>query len=64
MHEGLDRWGELARETDAESYAAAMIAEMQIGARDATATRAFLQAMPPETLCGPDLNATGRTPNG
>ena len=36
-------------ETDAESYAAAMIAEME-RAPDATATRAFLQAMPPETL--------------
>jgi glyoxylase-like metal-dependent hydrolase (beta-lactamase superfamily II) len=49
MHEGLDRWGALARQTDADSYAAAMIAEMR-RAPDATATEAFLQAMPPDTL--------------
>jgi hypothetical protein len=49
MHAGLDRWAALARETDAESYAAAMIAEME-QAPDATAMQAFLQAMPPDTL--------------
>jgi glyoxylase-like metal-dependent hydrolase (beta-lactamase superfamily II) len=49
MHDELDRWGALARETDADSYAEAMIAEMQ-RAPDATATEAFLQAMPPDTL--------------
>jgi glyoxylase-like metal-dependent hydrolase (beta-lactamase superfamily II) len=49
MHEGLDRWAALARDTDAESYAAAMIAEME-QAPDATAMQAFLQAMPPDTL--------------
>jgi glyoxylase-like metal-dependent hydrolase (beta-lactamase superfamily II) len=49
MHEALDRWAALALETDAESYAAAMIAEME-QAPDATAMQAFLQAMPPDTL--------------
>jgi glyoxylase-like metal-dependent hydrolase (beta-lactamase superfamily II) len=49
MHEALDRWGELARETDADSYAEAMVAEMR-QAPDARATEAFLQAMPPATL--------------
>jgi glyoxylase-like metal-dependent hydrolase (beta-lactamase superfamily II) len=49
MHEGLDRWGALALETDAESYAQTMIAEMR-RAPDTTATEAFLQAMPPDTL--------------
>ncbi|HKE80356.1 MAG TPA: MBL fold metallo-hydrolase [Solirubrobacteraceae bacterium] len=49
MHEALDRWGALARQTDAQSFAAAMIEEMQ-RAPDATATQAFLQAMPPDTL--------------
>ena len=49
MHEALDRWGALARETDADSYAEAMVAEMR-HAPDATATEAFLQAMPPATL--------------
>ena len=49
MHEALDRWGALARQTDAQSFAAAMIEEMR-RAPDATATQAFLQAMPPDTL--------------
>jgi glyoxylase-like metal-dependent hydrolase (beta-lactamase superfamily II) len=49
MHEALDRWGALARTTDAESYAEAMVAEMR-RAPDAEATEAFLQAMPPATL--------------
>jgi glyoxylase-like metal-dependent hydrolase (beta-lactamase superfamily II) len=49
MHEELDRWGAVARETDGEAYAEAMIAEMR-RAPDATATEAFLQAMPPATL--------------
>ena len=49
MHEALDRWAALALETDQESYGAAMVAEME-RAPDATATRAFLQAMPPDTL--------------
>jgi len=49
MHEALDRWAALALETDQESYAAAMIAEME-HAPDATAMQAFLQAMPPDTL--------------
>jgi glyoxylase-like metal-dependent hydrolase (beta-lactamase superfamily II) len=52
MHDGLDRWAALALETDAESYAAAMVAEMSRGAggSESDAMRAFLQAMPPETL--------------
>jgi glyoxylase-like metal-dependent hydrolase (beta-lactamase superfamily II) len=49
MHEALDRWAALALETDQQSYAAAMVAEME-RAPDATATHAFLQAMPPDTL--------------
>jgi glyoxylase-like metal-dependent hydrolase (beta-lactamase superfamily II) len=49
MHEALDRWAALARETTRESYAAAMVAEME-HAPDATAMQAFLQAMPPDTL--------------
>jgi glyoxylase-like metal-dependent hydrolase (beta-lactamase superfamily II) len=49
MHEALDRWAALALETDQQSYAEAMVAEME-RAPDATATRAFLQAMPPDTL--------------
>jgi glyoxylase-like metal-dependent hydrolase (beta-lactamase superfamily II) len=49
MHEALDRWGALARQTDADSYAEAMVAEMR-RAPDPTATEAFLQAMPPATL--------------
>jgi glyoxylase-like metal-dependent hydrolase (beta-lactamase superfamily II) len=49
MHAALDRWGALARQTDAHSFAAAMIDEMG-RAPDAIATQAFLQAMPPETL--------------
>jgi len=49
MHEALDRWAALARETTSESYAAAMVAEME-RAPDATAMQAFLQAMPPDTL--------------
>jgi glyoxylase-like metal-dependent hydrolase (beta-lactamase superfamily II) len=49
MHEALDRWAALARETDQHSYATAMVAEME-QAPDATAMQAFLQAMPPDTL--------------
>jgi glyoxylase-like metal-dependent hydrolase (beta-lactamase superfamily II) len=49
MHAALDEWGALARETNAESYAEAMIAEMR-KARDGTAKQAFLQAMPPDML--------------
>jgi glyoxylase-like metal-dependent hydrolase (beta-lactamase superfamily II) len=49
MHQTLDRWASLARETDGESYARAMIEEME-RAPDAAATQAFLQAVPPDTL--------------
>jgi glyoxylase-like metal-dependent hydrolase (beta-lactamase superfamily II) len=49
MHEGLERWGALARETDADGYAAAIVEEMR---RTPTpdGVQAFLDAMPPETL--------------
>jgi glyoxylase-like metal-dependent hydrolase (beta-lactamase superfamily II) len=49
MHEALDRWGALARETDNDGYVQAVVAEMH-RARDAAATEAFVQAMPPDTL--------------
>jgi glyoxylase-like metal-dependent hydrolase (beta-lactamase superfamily II) len=49
MHEGLDRWGALARDTDAETYEREVVAEMHRGVDPATA-EAFLQAMPPFTL--------------
>jgi glyoxylase-like metal-dependent hydrolase (beta-lactamase superfamily II) len=49
MHEALDRWGALARETDNDGYVEAMISEMR-SAPDSRATTAFLQAMPPDTL--------------
>ena len=49
MHEALDRWGAFARDTDNDTYAAAMVEEMR-RAPDPTATQAFLQAMPPDTL--------------
>jgi glyoxylase-like metal-dependent hydrolase (beta-lactamase superfamily II) len=49
MHEALDRWGALARETDAEQYAAAIVREMRRTPAEGGA-EAFLQAMPPETL--------------
>jgi glyoxylase-like metal-dependent hydrolase (beta-lactamase superfamily II) len=52
MHEALDRWAALAQETTRESYAAAMVAEMErgTGGSGSTAMQAFLQAMPPDTL--------------
>ena len=49
MHAALDRWGALARQTDNAGYVEAIVAEMR-HAPDATATEAFLQAMPPDTL--------------
>jgi glyoxylase-like metal-dependent hydrolase (beta-lactamase superfamily II) len=49
MHAALDRWGALARQTDNDGYVEAVVAEMH-RARDAAATEAFLQAMPPDTL--------------
>jgi glyoxylase-like metal-dependent hydrolase (beta-lactamase superfamily II) len=49
MHAALDHWGALARQTDNEGYVEAIVAEMR-RAPDATATEAFLQAVPPETL--------------
>jgi glyoxylase-like metal-dependent hydrolase (beta-lactamase superfamily II) len=48
-HAALDRWGALARETDAEEYGRAITAEMR-RAPDPAAVEAFLQAMPPATL--------------
>jgi glyoxylase-like metal-dependent hydrolase (beta-lactamase superfamily II) len=49
MHDALDRWGALARDTDNDGYVEAVVAEMR-RAPGATATEAFLQAMPPDTL--------------
>jgi glyoxylase-like metal-dependent hydrolase (beta-lactamase superfamily II) len=49
MHEALDRWGAIARDTDNAGYVEAIAAEMR-HAHDATAIEAFLQAMPPDTL--------------
>lgn len=49
MHEGLDRWGALARDTDAETYEREIVAEMRASGDEAT-VEAFLQAMPPFTL--------------
>ena len=52
MHAALDRWAALAQETTHESYAAAVVAEMErgTGGPGSTAMQAFLQAMPPDTL--------------
>jgi glyoxylase-like metal-dependent hydrolase (beta-lactamase superfamily II) len=49
MHAGLERWGALARDTDAETYEREIVAEMRSG-RDPQTAEAFLQAMPPFTL--------------
>ncbi|MEP6954090.1 MAG: MBL fold metallo-hydrolase [Solirubrobacteraceae bacterium] len=49
MHEGLERWGALARDTDAETYEREIVAEMR-GTGDPSTAEAFLQAMPPFTL--------------
>ncbi|MEA2623848.1 MAG: hypothetical protein QOH61_2758, partial [Chloroflexota bacterium] len=49
MHEGLKRWGALARDTDAETYEREIVAEMR-RTGDPETTEAFLQAMPPFTL--------------
>lgn len=49
IHAALDRWGALARETDADSYIEAMTAEMR-RTSDAAAIEALLQATPPDTL--------------
>jgi glyoxylase-like metal-dependent hydrolase (beta-lactamase superfamily II) len=50
MRTGLDRWGALARETDAESYAAAVGAYIAEHVDDASTLAAYTQANPPETL--------------
>lgn len=49
IHAALDRWGALARETDADSYIEAMTAEMR-RTSDAAAIEALLQSTPPDTL--------------
>jgi glyoxylase-like metal-dependent hydrolase (beta-lactamase superfamily II) len=51
MHEGLDRWGALARETDAAAYRDAIAAEMR-RLPDSEAVDSFLQAMPPDVQWG------------
>jgi glyoxylase-like metal-dependent hydrolase (beta-lactamase superfamily II) len=49
IHAALDAWAAVARETDAESYADAMVAEMRKASNPQT-TESLLQAMPPATL--------------
>jgi glyoxylase-like metal-dependent hydrolase (beta-lactamase superfamily II) len=46
MHEGLERWGDLARRTDDESYQEALAAEMRKGPYSEL-MESFLLAMPP-----------------
>jgi glyoxylase-like metal-dependent hydrolase (beta-lactamase superfamily II) len=49
LHENLDRWAEVSRRTDSDSYAEAVIEE--VGRHtNGDATQAFLQAMPPHML--------------
>ncbi|MEY2532937.1 MAG: hypothetical protein QOF29_847 [bacterium] len=49
LHENLDRWAEVSRRTDSESYAEAVVEE--VGRHtNGDATQAFLQAMPPHML--------------
>lgn len=62
MHEGLDRWAALARETDADSYRDAILAEMRT-APDPSVAEAMIQALPPDTLW-PGLDRYWRKRNG
>jgi glyoxylase-like metal-dependent hydrolase (beta-lactamase superfamily II) len=47
MHEGLERWGALARETGDQDYREALVAEMR-RVPDTGLVDSFLQAMPPD----------------
>jgi glyoxylase-like metal-dependent hydrolase (beta-lactamase superfamily II) len=62
MHAALDRWGELARRTDAEGFRDAVVAEMR-GVPDPAVAEALMQAMPPDTLW-PGLDRYWRQRNG
>jgi glyoxylase-like metal-dependent hydrolase (beta-lactamase superfamily II) len=50
MHEALDRWAEVSRRTDEDSYAAAIEEEMRTKTSDAEFAEAFIRAMPPKML--------------
>ena len=50
MHEALDRWAEISRRTDADSYAAAIEDEMRSKTSDERFAEAFIRAMPPNML--------------
>ncbi|HEX7298568.1 MAG TPA: MBL fold metallo-hydrolase [Solirubrobacteraceae bacterium] len=65
MHAQLERWGALARETEGETYAAALLAEMRRAGEgdDSRATEAFLQAMPTD-MQWPGLARYWATRNG
>jgi glyoxylase-like metal-dependent hydrolase (beta-lactamase superfamily II) len=48
VREGLSRWGDLARETDAEGYAQRLESHVREHTRDARLAESYLQALPPE----------------
>ena len=50
MHEALDRWAEVSRRTDEDSYAAAIEEEMRTKTSDPAFAEAFTLAMPPKML--------------
>jgi glyoxylase-like metal-dependent hydrolase (beta-lactamase superfamily II) len=50
MHAALDRWAEVSRRTDADTYAAAIEEEMQTKASGAAVAEAFKLAMPTNML--------------
>ena len=50
MHEELDRWAEVSRRTDEDSYAAAIEEEMRTKTSDPDFAEAFIRAMPPKML--------------
>jgi glyoxylase-like metal-dependent hydrolase (beta-lactamase superfamily II) len=50
MHEALDRWAEISRRTDEQSYAAAVEEEMRTKTSDPAVAEAFTRAMPPKML--------------
>jgi glyoxylase-like metal-dependent hydrolase (beta-lactamase superfamily II) len=50
MHEALDRWADVSRRTDEDSYAAAIEAEMRARTSDERFAEAFVRAMPPKML--------------
>jgi glyoxylase-like metal-dependent hydrolase (beta-lactamase superfamily II) len=50
MHEAIDRWGEVSRRTDEQTYAAAVEEEMRTKTSDPSVAEAFTRAMPPKML--------------